>query len=251
MHVPSRRFAPSSFRTVSNANILSMKARSYSPSVSPAARPARAKSGEKRGAVSVIFGAVSRWLIRLFYRTRFKGFEHIPERGPCLIVANHISYLDGVFIQAACKRPIRFLIDYHIYYSPFVHFFMAPHKAIPILPKRSSVRAALDEISEALNNGEVVMLFPEGQITYTGALGRFRPGVEWVLDRDPVPVYPVVITGLWDSVFSRKYRKSAVRFLPRAFRLQVNVTCGGAIEPSAATVPALQRIALDMLERNG
>ncbi|MET0156281.1 MAG: 1-acyl-sn-glycerol-3-phosphate acyltransferase [Rickettsiales bacterium] len=191
---------------------------------------------------------VIRRLLSLFYRVEHKAFHHIPERGPCLIVANHVSYLDGVFIQAACRRPIRFVIDYHIYHSPFVRHFMKLHRAIPILPKRNNVRQALDEISRALRRGEAVMIFPEGRITYTGALGRFKPGMEWIVDRDPVPVYPVAIRGLWDSMFSRKYLRSRRRMLPRFFRLKVELECGARIEAARADAPSLQSTMIKLLK---
>lgn len=195
--------------------------------------------------ISRILAAV----IRILYRVDYQGFDRIPSRGPCLLIANHISFLDGIFIQAACKRPIRFVIDYHIYHHPFVHFFMKMHRAIPILPKRSSVKAAMEQVSQALNEGDIVMIFPEGQVTYSGALSRFRPGTEWILDRDPVPVYPVAIKGLWESIFSRQYRKSRLRYMPRFFRLPVSITCGEVIEPAAATAPHLQQVMLSMLDQ--
>ena len=90
-------------------------------------------------------------------------------------------------------------------------------------------------------------IFPEGQLTYTGHLGRFKPGVEWMVDRDPVPVYPIVITGMWDSMFSRKYRKSKFRWVPRSFRRKIVAICGDPIHPGVMNVNYLQRIVLGML----
>lgn len=185
--------------------------------------------------------------MRLTYNTTFVGFDKIPKNGPAIIIANHTSYLDGVIIQAACPRPIRFVIDHYIYNLPVVNYFMHYNRAIPILAKKESVGKALDTISSALDSGDLVGIFPEGQLTYTGILGRFKPGIEWIVDRDPVPVYPIVIIGMWDSMFSRKYRKSSLRWIPRSFRRKVVAICGDPIHPGNLYVNHLQRTVLGML----
>ena len=122
------------------------------------------------------------------------------------------------------------------------------HRAIPILPKRNNIKQALDEISTALRNGEAVMIFPEGRLTYSGALSRFKPGVEWIIDRDPVPVYPVAIRGLWHSILSRKYIRSKKKLLPRYFRLKVDVECGERIEAAHDDAASLQKAVIALLQ---
>lgn len=189
----------------------------------------------------------ARLLIKLTYNTEFIGFDKIPKHGPAIIIANHSSYMDGVIIQAACKRPVRFIIDHYIYNLPVVNYFMRYNRAIPILAKKESVENALDEVSRGLENGDIVGIFPEGQLTYTGHLGRFKPGIEWIVERDPVPIYPVIITGMWNSMFSRKYRKSKFRWFPRSFRKKVITLCGDPIHPGNVSVNHLQRTILGML----
>ncbi len=188
------------------------------------------------------------FITNLIYRPEFIGFDKIPENGPILIIANHISYMDGVLIQVACKkRPIRFVIDEIIYRLPGVNYFMRHNRAIPILAKKESVEKALDDVSKALESGDAVGIFPEGQISYTGSLGRFKPGIEWIIERDPVPVYPIVIIGMWDSILSRKYRKAKFRWFPKNFRRKVVVICGDPIHPGNLHVNHLQRTVLGML----
>lgn len=187
-----------------------------------------------------VYRLIARSITWLVYRPQFTGFEKIPETGPFIVVANHVSYVDGLIIAAGCKRPIRFVIDGYIYKIPFVHYIMQMNRAIPILPNRESVQAALDEISAGLKAGDAICIFPEGQLTYTGSLGRFRPGIEWIVKKDPVPIYPVALTGLWGSVFSRKYRKARLRWFPRSRTMGVRAICGDAIAPEKATVNALQ-----------
>ncbi len=185
-------------------------------------------------------------LVRVLYRAEFRGFEKIPATGPALLIANHITYMDGLILHAACKRPIVFLIDEDVYRIPFVKYFMDMNGAVPILPNRESVSKALAEISHRLKNGEVVGVFPEGMLTYTGNMARFKFGIEWMVQNDPVPVYPIALKGLWGSIFSRKYRRSRFRYFPRSFRRKVTAVCGDPIPPEKAKISYLQRRIMDL-----
>ena len=192
------------------------------------------------------YRACNRFIVKALYRTSFSGFEQIPKRGPAIIIANHVSYVDGMIIQAACNRPVRFVIDEFIYKTPGIHYFMSLANAIPILPTKESVKRALDDISAGLEKGDLICIFPEGQLTYTGNLGRFKPGIEWMIERDPVPIYPVAIRGLWNSIFSRKHLKSRHRFIPKHFRMPVHAVCGQVIHPKDVYVNHLQRVILNL-----
>jgi 1-acyl-sn-glycerol-3-phosphate acyltransferase len=187
------------------------------------------------------YRAGTKLFARIIWRPHVTGFEKLPKKGPALIVSNHVSYIDGFLIYAMSRRPIRFVIDYDIYMLPGVHHFMRLARAIPILPTRESVSQALAEVSDALRAGELVGVFPEGTLTRSGSLGRFRPGVEWMLKRDEVPVYPMAINGLWGSVFSRKYIKSRFPWWPRHWGAKISITCGDPIPPEQANINRLQR----------
>jgi hypothetical protein len=187
-----------------------------------------------------LFRESARLLIRLLYRVEYIDFDKIPHNGPVLIIANHVSYLDGLLIQLGCTRQVRFLIDRYIYETPGVNYFLKHNRAIPILPRKDSVNRALNDISDGLEAGDAVGIFPEGQITYTGHLSRFKPGIEWIIERDPVPIYPVVIKGLWGTLFSRKYSKSKWRLIPKGFRPKVVLKCGDVIHPEHVRVDTLQ-----------
>ena len=185
------------------------------------------------------------FITHLLYKPRYSGFEHIPATGPAILVSNHVSYVDGPIIDAGCQRPIRYLIDRDIYNTPGVHYVMSLARAIPITYNRKSVEAAFDEISAALKAGDVVCIFPEGYLTFTGSLGRFRPGIEAISKRDPgVPVIPIAISGLWGSALSRKYRKAHFRWWPRKWGRQATVVCGEAIPSDKVTVNYLQEVVL-------
>lgn len=181
------------------------------------------------------------------YKPRYIGFEKIPDEGPVILISNHVSYMDGPIINAGCKRAVHYVIDEDIYQVPGVHFIMERAKAIPIAPNRKSVEKAFDMISEALRDGGAVCIFPEGFLTFTGGLGRFRPGIEWIIKRDPVPIVPIALSGLWGSVFSRQYRGSLRRFFPRRWlRGHVVVKCGDVIAPERAKVNELQDILMKL-----
>ncbi len=188
------------------------------------------------------------WLIDQLYRPGFHGFDRIPESGPAVLICNHVSYMDGPLMAAAVHkavgRPVRFVIYEPIYRLPIVHHFMCINRAIPIYPSKEKVKAALEAISEGLAEGDLICLFPEGQLTPTGSLMRFRPGIEFILQRDPVPVYPVALTGLWGSLLSRKYKGTWRRFLPRRPGLPVKALCGDAIPSEEAKVNVLQSAVL-------
>jgi 1-acyl-sn-glycerol-3-phosphate acyltransferase len=196
--------------------------------------------------IDQIYRFLARQMVKIVYKTKFIGFDKIPAHGPVILIANHVSYVDGLIIQSACNRPIRFIIDEFIYRVPLVNYFMRLGRAIPILPRKESVKKALDEVSKGLDRGDIICIFPEGQLTYTGNLGRFKPGIEWMVERDPVPVYPIAIRGLWDSMFSRKYLRSKFPFFPRHFHLKVTVVCGDVIHPKDVTVSHLQQVILNL-----
>lgn len=186
----------------------------------------------------------ARMLCFAVYYPRYTGFDKIPATGAAILIANHVSYVDGLIIAAGCRRPVRFVIDTHIYNLPGVHYFMVHNRAIPILPTRESVTHALEEISAGIRAGDLICIFPEGQLTYTGSLGRFKTGIESIIRRDPAPVYPIALTGLWGSIFSRKYRGSIRRFIPKRIFQRVQAVCGDPIAPEQVTVNLLQKAVL-------
>jgi len=195
--------------------------------------------------ISPIIRAFIHLLVRMFYKPTYIGFDNIPETGPAILICNHVSYVDGPVIDAGCKRPIRYLIDQDIYSLPVVHYVMSLAKAIPITYNRKSVEAAFDAISEGLRAGDLVCIFPEGFLTFTGSLGRFRPGIEWISKRDPdVPVIPMAISGLWGSALSRKYRKAHFRWWPRLWGRRATLICGPAIVADKVNVNNLQEVVL-------
>jgi 1-acyl-sn-glycerol-3-phosphate acyltransferase len=182
-------------------------------------------------------------LIHSIYRLEKSGIERIPEEGPALIVCNHVSFVDALVIAAACRRPVRFVMDHQIFRIPILSFVFRTSKAIPIAPAKQDpamMERAFAEVSTALGEGDVVAIFPEGRITDTGELYPFRPGVKRILENNPVPVVPMALRGLWGSFFSRKDGAA----MTRPWKLRPFAKIGlsvGALVPAAAATPEALR----------
>ena len=146
-------------------------------------------------------------LIHSVYRLEKAGLERVPDEGAALIVANHVSFVDALIIAAACRRPVRFVMDYHIFKLPVVSFVFRTGKAIPIASAKEDpamMERAFAEVARALRAGDMVCIFPEGKLTDSGEINPFRPGLKRILEETPVPVVPMALRGLWGSFFSRK-----------------------------------------------
>jgi hypothetical protein len=181
-------------------------------------------------------------LVHTVYRVQHRGLEHLPANGPALLIANHVSFVDALVIAAASRRPIRFVMDHTIFKIPVLNFVFRTSRAIPIASKKEDparLEQAYDEVARALDEGELVCIFPEGQITRTGELNPFRPGIERIVARTPVPVVPMALCGLWGSFFSRK-DGSAMRHPFRRFWSRIEVAVAPPVPPSEAHAEALQ-----------
>ena len=189
-------------------------------------------------------------LIHTIYRLEKSGLENIPENGPAVLVCNHVSFVDPLVVLAASPRPIRFVMDHRIFATPVISFVFRTGKAIPIAPAKENAKlldAAYDEVSKALRAGELVAIFPEGRITDNGELYPFRSGIERIVERDPVPVIPLALRGLWGSFFSRKDGAafSKLHRLAGLFR-KIALVAGAPVAPSVATRELLQQTVQSM-----
>jgi 1-acyl-sn-glycerol-3-phosphate acyltransferase len=182
-------------------------------------------------------------LVHTVYRLDKHGVDHIPDEGPAVLICNHASFVDALIIAAACRRPIRFVIDHRIFRWPVLSFIFKAGRAIPIAPEKedAALKAkAFDEVSQALAAGELVCVFPEGNVTATGEITTFRPGIAQIIARDPVPVVPMALSGLWGSIFSRMHGTVLSRpWKARPFR-KVVLQIGEAVAPEKVTLKDLQ-----------
>lgn len=180
------------------------------------------------------------WLmVRTLYRLRVRGVEeHVPDEGAALLVCNHVSYMDALILAAVVPRPVRFVMYYKIFNIPFMNWIFRTAKAIPIAsPKEDAalLQRAFDTVDEALANGELVLIFPEGKLTADGNINPFRGGVEKILARRPVPVVPMALRGMWASMWSRRDTRLGRMRVPRRLRARIEVIAAPALP---ATTPA-------------
>jgi len=143
-------------------------------------------------------------LTNTFYRLRIVGQQHVPQSGGALLVPNHMSFVDGFLLMASVDRPIRFVVDAAYATHPLFTWVMTAMKVIPITSAGDIrlILRALRSAGQALDDGEIVCIFPEGQITRTGTLLPFRRGFERIVKGRQVPVIPVHLDRLWGSIFS-------------------------------------------------
>jgi 1-acyl-sn-glycerol-3-phosphate acyltransferase len=181
-------------------------------------------------------------LVHVMYRLRKDGLEHIPAEGPALLVCNHVSYVDAIVIAGAVRRPIRFVMYHKIFHIPVLRRIFRWMNAIPIAPAKEDpalLERAYDAIDNALANGELVCIFPEGGLTMDGQLQGFRRGVERVVGRQSVPVVPMALSGLWGSLFSRAGGRVFFK-RPRRLWARVRLAAGAAIAPAGLCVERLR-----------
>ena len=181
-------------------------------------------------------------LTHSLYRVRLKGLENIPAEGGALLVSNHISWSDGFLLLAVSPRPVRFLV-YSTYVNyPVARFIARTLGIIPIDahmgPKQlmKSIRGARDAIA----NGEIVCVFPEGQISRTGQLQPFQKGFTRLIQGTDAPVIPVYLAGLWGSILSFRGGKFFWK-LPRKFPYPVTIHVGRPVDEGREDPPMLRR----------
>ncbi|KVU38513.1 glycerol acyltransferase [Burkholderia ubonensis] len=182
-------------------------------------------------------------LVHTFYRIRLVHAERIPEDGAAVLVCNHVSYVDALVLAAASPRPIRFVMDHRIFRTPFASWVFRHAKAIPIAPRHEDpemLARAYDACVAALQEGELVCIFPEGKLTKTGDINTFHHGVTEILRRTSAPVIPMALRGLWGSVFSRHADARWPRPVKRGVMSRLTLAVGEPMPAALATPEALQ-----------
>ncbi len=196
--------------------------------------------------VSVVPEFLVRFVLWMTTHTLFKirivGQENVPFRGPALLVANHMSHIDGFLIDACIQRFIRFMVWKPFYEMKALHWFFQLAKAIPVGTSGprdvvASIRAARKE----LEAGHVVCIFAEGAISRTGNLLPFRAGLEKIVDGLDVPVIPVHLDRLWGSIFSFERGKFLWKW-PKRIPYPVTVSFGEPMPPSSTAHEVRQAI---------
>lgn len=139
-------------------------------------------------------------VFKFFYRIRTQGEMNIPEKGGVLMVANHLSYIDGIILSIACPRPIRFLMFDTCFDKKIIGKFARLFEMVPVSPTKA--KDAIRVAKEALAEGDIVCIFPEGQLSRSGGLSEIKRGYEMIARKSGCPIIAAYMDGLWGSMWS-------------------------------------------------
>ncbi len=184
------------------------------------------------------------WLLtHSIYRIKVEGRDNIPERGGALFVCNHMSMVDALLLIASTDRSIRFLMYKGSYDKPLIKPFARILRCIPIsseLRPRDMIHS-LREATAAIQSGEVVCVFAEGQMTRIGQLLPFRRGFERIMKGVDAPIIPVNLDGVWGSIFSFE-RGRFLWKVPRRIPYPVTVSYGRPMPPNSTPFEVRQAV---------
>ncbi|ESZ00248.1 acyl-[ACP]--phospholipid O-acyltransferase [Mesorhizobium australicum] len=193
-------------------------------------------------------------LFRAFHRLEVEGLDNLKAAGPAPILAlNHVSFLDGPLALTLTNEEPVFAIDYTIAQAWWMKPFLKLTRALPLNPSKPMSTRTLIKI---VQNGDPLVIFPEGRITVTGGLMKVYDGAAMVADKTGSMVVPIRIEGLEKSPFSRLtaqhvrrrlFPKVKVTILPPV-RLKVDDELKGRKRRAAAGA-ALYQVMSDLVFR--
>ena len=176
------------------------------------------------------------------YRVEHEDLEKIPERGPIVLVSNHVSFVDFMLLGGTIRRPLRFVMHRRYFDMPVLNFVCRVGGAVPIDSKQEApeiYEQAFEKIKDGLAAGDIFCIFPEGRLTPNGEMMPFQHGIERILRESPVPVVPVALGGMWGSYFSRAPSKKKIS-------KRVSVTVGDPLPASEVTAALLYDKVLEL-----
>jgi acyl-[acyl-carrier-protein]-phospholipid O-acyltransferase/long-chain-fatty-acid--[acyl-carrier-protein] ligase len=183
-------------------------------------------------------------IVGTIWRFRVRRADCMPEAGPLVVVANHLSWLDGFLLPLAAPRPVRMVVYGPNIRGRFLRMLADQWRFILFDPKPKSIGRALKAIQQGLAAGDCIGIFCEGGISRTGQLLGFKRGLEWLLERVESPLQPAAIDGMWGSLLSFSEGRYFTK-RPRGWRRPVTLCFGPPLPVGSA--PAVARLALQEL----
>ena len=171
-------------------------------------------------------------LIRAVYRIRRVDHRHVPEQGGLLVISNHIGFSDAFLLGASFDRPLRFVMIEKYYQLWWARWFLDLFGAVPITPTKA--KDAIRKTAAAASGGDMIGIFPEGQLTRTGLMHELKPGFQLIARQAGVPVLPVYMDGVWGSIFTFERNRYFTKW-PRQLPYPVTVAFGEPVPAREAT----------------
>jgi acyl-[acyl-carrier-protein]-phospholipid O-acyltransferase / long-chain-fatty-acid--[acyl-carrier-protein] ligase len=195
--------------------------------------------------VEWFFRLIGTSVARFLYRVTPFGAEKLPEGG-FLLLPNHLTWIDALVLQIACPRPIRFLVYEDFYRNRRLAPLLRLFGTLPLSEKRAkdSLKAAVDFIQR----GEIVCIFPEGELSRTGTLLRLKRGYEIIARQAKCPVVPAWMDGLWGSIFSYRGGKFFWKRPRTWMRFPVTVAFGDPLPARQADAVTVRQCFLHLGE---
>ena len=176
-------------------------------------------------------------VVGLKYKLEVNGIKNIPSSGGVLLLGNHVSWIDWAVILMSVPREVKFVMEKSIYNKWYLNWLLKMFNAIPI--SGASSKSTMQLVAKELDKGNVVVLFPEGNITRNGHLGEFKRGFELILKQtnSDVRVVSFYIRGLWESMFSRANKK-----LKKSYRTNtVTVSFSKSMKKEKANISLIKK----------
>ena len=190
-------------------------------------------------------------LVRLFiwvmahtvYQLRVQNADRVPTNGGALLIANHISYVDALFILAVLKRPVRIIMSRKMYDLPVLNWFGRILRVIPIDhedgPK--AIIKAFADARQAIDDGELVCIFPEGVLTRTGNMLPFNRGFEHIMKGLKAPIIPLYLDNIWGSIYSFANGRYFWK-MPKVTLYPISIVFGGPMPPDSKAYQVRQAV---------
>jgi 1-acyl-sn-glycerol-3-phosphate acyltransferase len=176
-------------------------------------------------------------LARAYFGLELRGIEHIPSEGAVIIAPNHQTYADPVLVTIPVRRPVFYMAWSRLFRIPLFGRLIRGLRAFPVKIESTDPRAAR-EVARLLEAGEAVMIFPEGERSLDGHVGRFKRGAFRFAVALSAPVLPVTIAGGHESW-------PPGRAMPRRARLTITyhpvLTHDGRLDPRKAATDLAER----------
>ncbi len=187
--------------------------------------------------------ACFRPFVRIIYKVQVEGLENLPREGGVIVAPNHLSYVDVVLLSVICPRPMRTMAWGGFTRYAFFRALFRVFGTLPVTPERA--KTAMKEAVEVLQQGNAVLIFPEGQISRTGELQPIAGGFNLLARHANAPVVPVHLGGVWGSIFSFERGKFFWK-KPLHLPYPVAIRFGKPMSPTEATVENLRNALLGL-----